>query len=99
MGIRIALGALRYHIVRTVVGHGARLIAIGVALGLAASIAVSVVLSSVAAEMGVRFGGTAIDPVIFGVVSLLLVTVAGLACYVPARKVARVDPIQALKYD
>jgi putative ABC transport system permease protein len=93
IGIRMALGAQRADVVRLVVGEGARLAVAGVALGLALSIALTRLISSL------LFGVTAVDPVTFLLVAALLSAVAILACYIPARRAMRIDPIVALRHE
>jgi predicted permease len=91
IGIRMALGAQRHAVLRTVVGQGMVLAVAGIALGGVAALAVTRVLS------GMLFGVTATDPVIFAIVAVLLATVAALASYIPARNASRVDPLIALR--
>jgi putative ABC transport system permease protein len=93
IGIRMALGAQPGDVRRLVVNHGAKLTAIGVAIGLAGALALTRVLSSM------LFGVKPTDPLTFSGVALLLAGVAALACYVPARRAMRVDPMVALRYD
>ena len=97
VGIRIALGALKHDILRMVVGQGVTLVALGLALGLLASVAVMVGLSAALAESGLLFGVSATDTLTFAGVTLLLALVAAAACYVPARRAANVDPVDALR--
>jgi putative ABC transport system permease protein len=93
IGIRMALGAQRRDVLRLVLGQGARIAFFGVAIGLAAAAALARLLSSL------LFSVSASDPVTFAAVAVLLVAVALLACYIPARRALRVDPIIALRYE
>jgi putative ABC transport system permease protein len=93
IGIRLALGAQRSAVLRMVVGEGLRLTLLGLAVGLAAAAALTRLMASLL--YSVRPG----DPETFVAVSLLLVAVAALASYVPARRATRVDPIVALRHE
>jgi predicted permease len=93
IGIRMALGAQRGHIIRQIMGEGARLAAIGVAIGVAASVAVTRLLSSL------LFGTSATDPITFAGVAVLLSLVALLASYIPARRAMNLDPTTALRHE
>jgi putative ABC transport system permease protein len=92
-GIRLALGAQRNHILNLVLGNGTRLILVGLAVGLAGAWATTRFAASL------LFGVTATDSVTFAGVCLLLAVVALLACWVPARRATRVDPMVALRYE
>jgi putative ABC transport system permease protein len=91
MGIRMSLGAESRNIVKLVMGQGMRLALIGVAIGIAASLALTRFISTL------LFGVSATDPLAFSVAAVVLVTTALVACYLPARRATRVDPIVVLR--
>ncbi|HXY23120.1 MAG TPA: ABC transporter permease [Candidatus Acidoferrum sp.] len=93
LGIRMALGAQQYDVMRLVLGEGARLTLTGVVLGLAAALAFTQLMRSL------LFGVRAIDPATFVLVALLLAFVAIVSCYLPARRAMRTDPATALRYE
>jgi len=91
IGIRIALGARAGDVVRLVVGQGMVLVGCGLVLGIVGALALSGAMS------GLLYGVRSTDPGTFLLVAILLVGVAGAACYVPARRAAKVDPVEALR--
>jgi predicted permease len=93
IGIRMALGAQRGNVLRSVIGEGAKLTLAGIALGMAGALGVMRILS------GELYGVGASDPLTFFSVAILVAVVALTACYVPARRAMRVDPIVALRYE
>ncbi len=93
IGIRMALGAGRRDVLRLVVGHGMILAGIGVALGLGAAFLLTRLMSTL------LFNVNATDPMTFSVIALLLVSIALLACWIPARRATKVDPMIALRYE
>ncbi|MGB7283509.1 MAG: ABC transporter permease [Candidatus Acidiferrum sp.] len=96
IGIRVALGAEKQSIFRMVIGQGLRLALLGLAIGAAAALILMRVLSSFSHLL---YGVGTDDPVTFVFVSVLLAGIAILACYIPARRAASVDPIVALRYE
>jgi putative ABC transport system permease protein len=92
IGIRMALGAQRRHVFQMILTYGARLAAWGMGLGILLSLLVCRVLASY------LYGVRPTDPLTFVGVSVLLSFVALLACYIPARRVMRIDPLEALRY-
>jgi len=93
IGVRVALGASAGNVLRLILGQGSRTIFIGVAIGIAGSLVLTRAVASL------LFGVTATDPLTFGAVTLLLVGTALLACYVPALRATKVDPMVALRHD
>jgi putative ABC transport system permease protein len=91
IGVRLALGAQRRDVIAMVVGQGMTMTAAGTAIGVAAALMLTRLMSTL------LFGVSAVDPATFLAIPCLLMAVALVACYVPARRATRVDPLQALR--
>jgi ABC-type antimicrobial peptide transport system permease subunit len=93
IGVRMALGANPRDVLRLILGEGLKLVLAGVALGIIAALAMTRLLTTL------LYGVSVTNPVIFLSVVLILVAVSLAACFVPARRAMRVDPIVALRYE
>jgi putative ABC transport system permease protein len=89
----MALGAERNDVLRLVIGHGATMALIGVAIGIGAALGLTHLMANQ------LFGVSAHDPWTFAGVAMLLIVVAVAACYIPARRAVRVDPMVALRHE
>jgi predicted permease len=93
IGVRMALGAERFHVLRMILTDGARMTLLGIGIGVVAALGLTRLMSSM------LFGVKATDPPTFIVVAFTLCAIALLACYVPARRAMKVDPMLALRYE
>jgi putative ABC transport system permease protein len=93
IGVRATLGATRWDQLRLVLGSGMSLSALGLAIGVLGSLAFTRVLGSL------LFGVSPRDPWTFGIVIVLLAAVAAIACFIPARRATRINPIEALRHE
>ena len=96
IGIRMALGADKRDVFRMVVGQGLALALAGLAIGVVGALILIRLLTSFSLLL---YGVGASDPLTFTTVSVMLTLVAALACYIPARRAMRVDPMFALRYE
>jgi ABC-type antimicrobial peptide transport system permease subunit len=93
IGIRIALGAQQRDVLRLMLGEGMKMALLGVAVGIAVALGLTHLM------VNILFGVSATDPLTFLGVATLLVVVALVACWIPARRATRVDPLVALRYE
>jgi putative ABC transport system permease protein len=92
IGIRMALGAQRRDVLRLILGEGAKLAMLGLGLGVGLALLLTRLIASMLYDV------SATDPLTFGAVVIVLLGVAVTACYIPARRAMRVDPMVALRY-
>jgi predicted permease len=93
IGIRMALGARRSHVLKMVLGQGARLALLGVVIGLAASVGLTRLMGTI------LYGVSPTDPLTFAAVAIVLALIALAACYIPARRAVRLDGVVALRHE
>jgi ABC-type antimicrobial peptide transport system permease subunit len=93
IGVRVALGASSRDVLHLVLGEGLKMTLFGVGIGLAAALGLTRLITKLI------YGVNAADPITFAGVALLLTAVALLACFIPARRAMRVDPMMALRYE
>jgi len=93
IGIRMALGARAFDVLKLIVRNGMRVALVGIAIGLGGAFALTRLMTSL------LFGVSPTDLMTFAAVSGLLILIALLACYIPARRAAKVDPLEALRFE
>ena len=93
IGLRMMLGAQKSHVLKIVLGQGARLALLGVVIGLAGAASLTRLMTTI------LYGVSATDPLTFSAVAIMLTLVALVACYIPARRAMRVDPVVSLRHE